>query len=262
MKPAAAFAAGLWTGAVVVAAIAVFYLRMGPDFQESSSPAGQRRLEASLQLMEQQQARAQAEEARLKQTISDLQAKLDLRATLDARRQLRSARRDTVESEPEPEPWILEAVTRGDASALPRLERNAMESNVFALDALALLAEHDNGEALTRVWISGRLTMAARQRATLLLAATAELNPHAEEILQTIFTIPQADPLLRDAALVGILSPGFSTRLQQGEDFPSPPHFRPDDAYRLRLVEGWRAAVTNEELLALIDRVREKLAPQ
>lgn len=262
MKSAAAFAAGLWTGAVVVAGVGIFYLRILEFGHHDTVPSGQEKLETRIQLLQQDQARAQAEEARLKQTISELQSKLEARATVDTRRQLRTARREATEIEPPPETWIVDAVVKGDTEALPRLEQAALESNIAAIDALAMLAEHDNGETLTRIWNSDKLTVTARQRATLLLAATAEVNPRAEELLQSIFTTPPADPLLREAALAGILMPDFSTRLRQGDGFPAPPHFRPDYAYRLRLVDGWRGAVTNEQLLALIDHVRDKLAPQ
>lgn len=258
MKSAAAFAAGLWLGAVAVAATGLFYFRMAELGRAPAAPTDRQALEMRIQLLQQEQARAQAEDARLKQTIADLQFKLGARATADSRRQFRNVRRETAESESPPETWIVDAVAKRDAQALPRLERAALENNPVALDALALLAEQDNAESLSRVWNSGKLTGALRQRAAQLLAATAELNPHVEELLEGVFANSPAEPLVRDAALAGVLMPDFSTRLRHGE----PQHFRPDYAFRLRLMDTWRGAVTNEQTLALLDRVREKLAPQ
>jgi hypothetical protein len=91
------------------------------------------------------------------------------------------------------------------------------------------------------------------------LAATLELNPRAETLLSPLFTGTPIDPQMREAALAGMMMPDFTTRLRQSSDFPVPPHFRPDYALRLRLVEGWRAVVTDERTLQSIDRARERL---
>ena len=64
MKPAAAFAAGLWTGAAVIAAVGVFYLRVWELGRTGSGPLGREKLETRIQLLQQEQTRAQAEEAR------------------------------------------------------------------------------------------------------------------------------------------------------------------------------------------------------
>jgi hypothetical protein len=260
MKPAAAFAAGLWTGAAVIAAVGAFYLRVWELGRSGSAPAGRDKLETRIQLLQQEQARATAEEARLKQTIADLQSELDTRAAIDARRQSRMARREPNTPDLSVEQWIVDAVVRGDAQALPKLEEAALDNNLSAIDALALLAEHDNAEALTRAWGSPSLNGESRLRATLLLAATVELNPHGGELLSALFTGMPTNPQMRDAALAGLMMPDFTTRLRQSSDFPVPPHFRPDYAMRLKLVESWRAATSDEQLLLSLDRVRARLA--
>ena len=259
MKPAAAFAAGLWTGAAVIAAVGAFYLRVWELGRSGSAPAGHDKLETRIQLLQQEQARATAEEARLKQTIADLQSELDARAAIDARRQSRMARREPNAPDPSVEQWIVDAVIQGDAQALPKLEEAALNNNLSAIDALALLAEHDNAETLTRVWGSPSLNGESRLRATLLVAATVELNPRGGELLGALFSATPVDPQMRDAALAGLMMPDFTTRLKQSSDFPSPPHFRPDYAMRLKLLETWRAATTDEQLLLTFDRVRTRL---
>ena len=256
MKPTAAFAAGLWTGAVATVAIGVFYLRVWELSHSQTSPKGNTRM----QVLQQDQARAQAEEARLKQTIAELQSRLDSFAAIEARRQMRYSRQEPASNEPRPDAWMVDAVVRGDTSALPRLEQAALQNNLRAIDAVALLADRDSGETLTRVWSSDTLSAAGKQRATLLMAATFEANPHAEELLESLFYAQPTDSQLCEAALAGILTPDFSTRLQQGSDFPAPPHVRPDFTHRLSMVETWHASVTDTQLLAVIERVMAKLS--
>ena len=135
-----------------------------------------------------------------------------------------------------------------------------MQDNLPALDALALLADRDNGEALTRVWSTAGLSDAGRERSAFLLAATVEVNPRAEELLQTVFAASPADPRLCEAALAGIGMPDFATNLRQSTNFPAPPHFRPDYVQRLRVIESWRTVVADQQLLTLIDRVHARLA--
>jgi hypothetical protein len=260
MKPAAAFAAGLWTGAAVIAAVGAFYLRVWELGRTGSGSVGREKLESRIQLLQQEQTRAQAEEARLKQTIAELQAELETRMVVDTRRQMRLARREAIVPDPAVEPWMVEAVAKGDLEALPRLEQAALQNNLLALDALALLAERDSGEALARVWSAAGLNDAGRARGTFLLAATLEVNAHSEDLLLTIFTATPANPQLREAALAGIEMPDFSTALRQGANFPVPPHLHPDYVQRLRVVESWRATVTDQQVLAEIDRVRARLA--
>ena len=260
MKPAAAFAAGLWTGAAVIAAVGMFYLRVWELGRTGSRQYGREKLETRIQLLQQEQTRAQAEEARLKQTIAELQAELAVRVAMDARRQLRLARREASPPGPPVEPWMVDAVVNGNVEALPQLEQAALLNNLPALDALALLADRDNGEALTRVWGAAGLSDASRERSTFLLAATVEVNPRAEELLQSIFAAVPANPRLREAALAGIEMPDFATILRQGTNFPAPPHFPPDYVQRLWVVESWRTVVTDQQFLAMIDQVHARLA--
>src|SRR5437867_1471902 len=172
MKPAAAFAAGLWVGAVAAAAIGMFYLRVWELGRREGSPQGREMLESRIQGLQQEQSRAQAEAARLRQTIVELQHRLDVMAAVDERRQWRAARQEAAATRETNAPsWIAQAVERGDAGALPRLEQAAVRNDVSALEAIALLSDKDNGETLTSVWNSNALQPATRQRAARLLAA-------------------------------------------------------------------------------------------
>jgi hypothetical protein len=260
MKPTAAFAAGLWTGAVVMAAVGFFYLRVWDLGRPGSGPAGGDKLESRIQLLQQEQSRAQAEEARLRQTVADLQSELATRLAMEERHEQRLARREATTPEPPVESWIIETVVKGDTQALSRLARAALADNLPALDALALLADLDNGYTLDLVWNSPQLSTAGRERAAFLLAATAEVNPNAATLLQKLFATPGLDPQLSAAAIAGIETPNFKTRLNQSPDFPAPPHFRPDYTQRAWMVQTWRAVVTDPQLAATLDRVRDRLA--
>jgi hypothetical protein len=217
-------------------------------------------LQARVQTLQQDQVRSQTEMTRLKQTIAELQSRLDALPVVEARRQSRLNRQQLTSTELPVEPWIVDAVVRGDITVLPRLEQAALQNNLPALDAVALLADRDNGEALTRVWNSSALNAAARQRAALLIAATVEANPPAEELLLALFSTESPEPRVREAALAGILNPEFSTPLQRSDGFPSPPHVRPDYSRRLLMVEMWHASVIDPQLQEVIDRVHAKLA--
>jgi hypothetical protein len=260
MKPTAAFAAGLWTGAVVMAAVGVFYLRVWEMARPGARPNAGEKLETRIQLLQQEQTRAQAEETRLKQTITELQSALETRMAMEARHEMRLARREANPTEPPVEPWIIEAVMKSDTQSLPRLARAVFADNLPALDALALLAELDNGFTLNSVWNSPDLSPDARERAAFLLAATAEVNPDSEDLLQKMFATSGLDPRLSAAALAGIETPDFRTRLSQTPNFPAPPHFRPDYTQRTWMVESWRTVVTDPQLQATLDRVHDRLA--
>ncbi len=260
MKPVAAFAAGLWVGAVAAVAIGVFYLRVWELRSGPASPALGETLQSRVQTLQQDQVRSQTEVTRFKQTIAELQSRLDALPVVEARRQSRLNRQQLASSELPVEPWIVDAVVRGDTTALPRLEQAALQNNLPALDAVALLADRDNGEALTRVWNSSALNAATRQRAALLLAATVESSLPAEELLLALFSTESPEPRVREAALAGILNPEFSTPLQRSDGFPAPPHVRPDYSRRLLMVEMWHASVIDPQLQKVIDRVHAKLA--
>ena len=271
MKSSAAFALGLWVGAVVVAAIGAFHLRGLALARREPTPQMAKELQGKteeIQLLRQEQARLTAEGARLRQTISELKSNLDARVLMETRRDLREARRrvpfssggETSSSTPSSrgadESWIAAAVANGDVSALPRLQSAALEGSEGALDALALLADRDSADALTRVWRSESLTTAQRMRATRLLAATVEVNPRGARLLQALFTAQDIDPKLLARAIDGLVNPNFVTTL----GIPSPPPYRPDYAERLRLVDSLRAQVTDTNVLASLDNAREELA--
>lgn len=258
-----AFATGLWTGAIVTAVVGVFYLRVWELGHGQSGASDRERLEVRIQLLQQQLSRATVEEQRLKQTIAELQNRLAVREAIEARRQSRPGHeREPLARPAEGDRWIADAVRKGDAQALPQLEQAAVGGSGLALDALALLASQDNGAALARVWSATGLSDAARQRATFLLAATVELSPQAEEILQSLFIAPEPPRRLCEEALAGIVMPNFKTKLLRDGEIPAALSFKPEYALRLTLVEGWRAPVTDAQLLAAIERVHSRLVEQ
>ncbi|MEI6083360.1 MAG: hypothetical protein WCS70_03570 [Verrucomicrobiota bacterium] len=250
MKPAAAFATGLWTGALVMAAVGVVYLRILDRGRADIAPQSQEQLETRVQLLQQEQAKAAAEAQRLRQTVAELRT-----APVISPEPVRASRPARYRDGGGADSWIVDSVLTADSDAVANLEQAAQQNNLYALDGLALLAEHDSGAALTRVWSSSALTASTKGRATMLLAATVETNPHGAELIEGL----TGNAALVEAAVVGLGAPDFSTRLVRGTAITPPPHFKPDYALRLRIVENLRQAVTDEALASVIDRIQSNL---
>lgn len=265
MKPAAAFAVGLWTGALVMAGVGVFYLRTLHHDPAGDSPEVRQQLEARIQTLQQDQARAAAEAQRLRQTITELRAAFAAQPppappAVDPARSSRTTRWREPGSAPGVENWIVEAVLAADAAALPKLEQAAAQNDLYALDALALLADRDDAAALTRAWAAPTANAATKERATMLLAATLELNPHGEELLTALTRAAGENAGLISAAGTGLAAPNFSSRLLRGTGVLAPPLFKPDYVMRARVADTLRAAAPDEQVAAVLDRVREKIA--
>ena len=246
MKPAAAFAVGLWTGALVMTAVGLVYFHWG------AGPAGrpvlpaQDQLEAQLANLNQENARLVAEAQRLRETVTEMRNR-----PVDVPVQRVPFRRRA--GAPEIEPWILEAVHNPDAQSLLKLEQAALQNNLAALDALALLADRDQAEALVRVAASPDLNPTGRQRAALLLGACVELHPHVEELL---LALTGNDPALTAMAVVGLETSRFVTRL----GIMSTPRIKADYALRLRILAALRATVTEEGLVARLEQAQAKVS--
>jgi len=262
VKPAAAFAAGLWIGAVVVAAIGVFNWRVWKGVRREGEPrtaAEQAAGSDEIQQLRQEQARLAAEAQRLRQTVTELKNNLDTRVALGAQRELRRmpVQRQS-RSEESLEAWIAEAVASGDTQSLPRLEELANQNNEAALEALALKADRDGGATLTRVWNSASLSFANKVRATRYLAATLESNPRAAELLQSLFNSPGTDARLLYAAVDGIASPGVETTDSLIQTLPSA-HPQPAFDMRVQLFDTLTASITDQRLLDHVEHARDEL---
>ena len=270
VKPSAAFALGLWAGAVVVAAVGAFYLRGLERTTGEPSPQMAKQLQdetEQIQQLRQEQARLLAEDMRLRQTISELKSNLDAGVVTEATRSADETRRripfrSTGETpvpapaeQPADESWIADAVANGDVNALPQLQTAALHGSEAALDALALLADRDNGDALTRVWMADSLSVTLRVRAARLLAVTLEVNPRGEQLLQILFVAQDTDSRQIAAALEGLVDPSIPTTL----DVAVSPKIRPDFLERLRLVDILRAQVTDTNVLSSLNNAREEL---
>jgi hypothetical protein len=263
MKASAAFAVGLWTGAVVVAAVGWFHFL---DSQRSSGgasteTAGELAAKTEeIRLLRHEQARLIAERQRLRETVSELKSNRVARAVFKTRRNPRddpaSASAHTARP---PEQWMEEAVAEADEEALPRLEELAMQSDTNALEALALMAESGGAAALTRVWNSHQLDAAASRKAARFLGATLEVNQQGQVFLLSVPALAASDPRLLDAAVDGVANPNFPVSLGQHVAVPAPPQFKPDFALRLRVLENWRGAIADVKARAYIDAAREVL---
>ncbi len=262
-KPAAAFAAGLWIGAVVGAAIVSFYLRVWDRPRRDDLPRAsvETTRDEEIQSLKQEQARLSAEAQRLRQTVADLKNDMETRSSPDTVPAARRVpfRAPVATTNDSSEAWIAEAVANGDTQALPRLEELASRNNETALEAVAALADRDNGAALARVWNSSSLSAVIRVKAAQLLAATLESNPHAVDFLQSLFSSSSTDVRLLYAVIEGIAKPGV--------DFPAPPGAppairpspQPNFDLRLQLLDSFAASVVDPGLRARIDQARDDL---
>jgi cell division protein FtsB len=266
MKPAAAFSIGLWTGAAVIAAVGLFTMQQfGRGRGGAASVTDSNLVAASeqVQLLEQDNARLNAEVQRLKETAAALKSNLEEKATLETRRRI-PFRIPSSDAESPPPPggsnnWMEQAVAAADASALPELEKAALRNNHRALEAIALLADRDQSATLTRVWRSGVLTPPNEADATRYLAATMEVNPDAEQLLRALAGDPTTDSRLLYAAVDGLANPGFPVSFGREQPVLAPPHFKPDYAARMRLLENLRSSFTDDNLRAYADQAKAEL---
>lgn len=266
MKATLAFTVGLWVGALATTAAGFFYIQSWNRPSVSAVPLPQEQSEVRLQLAQQREARATAEAERLRQTVAELENRLSAqdgplppRAGNPSLRPVRRVPFATSNRGAEPAAWIVQSVLSRNPQVLPRLERAAVQNDVNALDAIALLADLDDAETLSRVWASSVLNAANRSRAAQLLAATAELNPHASDQLLAVTANGTSDDSLLMAKLAGLESPDFTTQLSNNPGIAPPPHFRPDYGLRLRILDDLRDVLTDRALMTAIDQTRERL---
>jgi cell division protein FtsB len=266
MKPAAAFSIGLWTGAAVIAAIGLFYVQGSQHARSGALNATNSDLSAEseqIRLLQQENARLNAEVRRLKETASTLNSNLEMQAAVEPRRRipfvpgLNEAQSTTPEVASES--WIVQVVAGADTAALPQLEKMASRNNRRALEALALLADQDQAVTLTRVWRSGALTLPNLVEATRYLAATLEVNPDAEQLLRGVATDPNVDARVLYAAVDGLANPSFPVSFTRVAAVPPPPHFKPDYARRIRVLDGLRSSFTDDNARAYADQAKTEL---
>jgi hypothetical protein len=266
MKPAAAFSIGLWTGAAVIAAIGLFYVQGSERAHSGALPATNSDLSAEseqFRLVQQENARLNAEVQRLKETASILKNNLETRAVVESPRRI-PFRREAIEAGTAPpevasESWIEQVVAGADTTALPQLEKLALRNNRRALEAVALLADQDQAGTLTRVWRSGALTLPNLVEATRYLAATLEVNPDAEQLLRGLAADPNADVLVLNAAVDGLANPNFPVTLGRVATVPAPPHFKPDYSRRIRVLDSLRSSFADDNARAHADQAKVEL---
>jgi len=263
MKPAAAFSIGLWTGAAVIAAIGLFYVQGSQHGRSGASPTTNSDLSTEseqIRVLQQENARLNAEVRRLKETASTLSSNLEIQAAVDSRRRIPfgPGLNEAGPTTPEvaSENWIVQMVAGADATALPQLEKMALRNNRRALEAVALLADRDQAATLTRVWRSGALTLPNLVEATRYLAATQEVNPDAEQILRGLAADPNVDSRVLYAAVDGLANANFPVSFAPVAAVPAPPHFKPDYPRRIRLLDSLRSSFTDDNARAYADQAK------
>ncbi len=266
MKPAAAFSIGLWTGAAVIAAIGLFYIQGSERARSGALPATNSDLSAEteqLRLLQQENARLNAEVQRLKETASILKSNLETQAVVATPRRIPylPGTNEAAPAVPEvaSESWMEQAVAGGDVTALPQLEKLALRNNRRALEAVALLADQDQAGTLTRVWRSGALTLPNLVEATRYLAATLEVNPDAEQLLHGLAADPNADARVLNAAVDGLANPSFPVTFGRVVPVPAPPHFKPDYPRRIRVLDGLRSSFADDGARAYADQMKAEM---
>jgi hypothetical protein len=266
MKPAAAFSIGLWAGAAVIAAVGLFYVQGSQRARSGTTSATNSELGATaeqIRFLEQENARLNAEVQRLKETASALKNDLAEKVMAENSRRIPFVpppiAAEPIPADAAPENWIDRAVAAADVTALPQLEKLALRDNRHALEAVALLADRDQGATLTRVWRSGSLTMPRLVDATRFLAATMEINPDAEQLLRGLATDPNADARVLYAAVDGLANPSFPVSFEHDATVPGPPHFKPDYAARIRMLDNLRLSFTDADLRSYVDQVKTEL---
>jgi regulator of replication initiation timing len=260
MKPSAAFALGLWTGAVVVAALWLYHFDDADQLRPQVSP------ELSTQLSDQadqirdlqrENARLVAETERLKQTAAELTSSLAAHTETSPAPRRIPFQRPTAATDAEA--WMQDAVANGDKDALPRLEQAAQQNNEYALEALARLANRDAGAALTRIWNSGQLTFPNQVRAARYLGETLEVNPQADGLLRALFEDATTDTRLLYAAVDGIANPGPPSAPVLPVPLPVASPSETDFAMRVKLLDAVSAATADEQLGAHEEQARNEL---
>ncbi len=262
LKPEAAFAAGLWVGAVVIVAIGAFDLRSWQHTGNKPSAELSAALSAKsdeVLALRQEQVRLTAENGRLRETVAELKSNLQERIVQEAHRETRRVPFRNPPAIDPAEAWIADAVAGSDVLALPRLEEAAQQNDQAALEALALMAEHDGAEALMRVWKSDALTLANKLTATRYLAATLEVNPHGQDLLRSLFASPATDLRVLYAALDGLADPTIAPGDGQALTLPVPQRPEPDFEMRMELLDEFGSAATDERLLTHMDQARAAL---
>lgn len=266
MKPAAAFSIGLWTGAAVIAAVGLFYLQGSEHTHSGGLSATNSDLSAEsdqIRLLQQENARLNAEIQRLKETASILKSNLEMRTVVESPRRIPFIRESSEAAPASPEvaseSWIEQVVAAADTTALPQLEKLALHNNRRALEAIALLADQDQAATLTRVWRSGALTLPNLVEATRYLAATLEVNPDAEQILRGLAADPNADVQVLDAAVDGLDNPSFPVNFGRMAPVTAPPHFKPDYPRRMRVLDSMRSSFTDDSARAYADQAKTEL---
>jgi len=266
MKPAAAFSIGLWTGAAVIAAIGLFYVQGSQHPRSGASPASNPDLSAEseqIRVLQQENARLNAEVRRLKETASTLNSNLEIQTAVETRRRIPFVpgldEAGSTTPEAASESWIAKAVAGADATALPQLEKMALRNNRRALEAVALLADQDQAATLTRIWHSGLLTLPNLVEATRYLAATLEVNPDAEQLLRGLAADPNVDPRVLRAAVDGLANPNFLVGFATVATVPAPPHFKPDYSRRIQMLDSLRSSFTDDNARAYADQAKADL---
>jgi len=266
MKPAAAFSIGLWTGAAVIAAIGLFYVQGSQHARSGATPSmnsdGSAESE-QIHLLQQENARLNAEVRRLKETASTLSSNLEMQTVVESRRRIPfvAGSNGTASTTPEvaSESWVVQMVAGADVTALPELEKMALRNNRRALEAVALLADQDQAAPLTRVWRSGALTLPNLVEATRYLAATLEVNPEAEQLLRGLATDPNVDARVLRAAVDGLANPNFPVSFAPADTVPAPPHFKPDYSRRIQVLDSLRSSFIDENARAYADQAKTDL---
>jgi hypothetical protein len=266
MKPSAAFAVGLWTGAVLVLGVGAFNWRSWQRAHAAPSPELQAALQTKdeeIQRLRQQTSSLTVEVQRLRRSVLESKNSLPAETANVSPQSSRRIpfRRPHGGTSPESEQWIASAVVRGDSNSISELEAAAAQNNPLALEGLALLADRDEGAALMRVWNSNTLSESNRVYATRLVASTLEANPRGADWFTALFSTPDVDPKILLAALKGLTNPAFSSKLAAlDQRITGHPELAVDVTARLHLFDSVRDMFPDGQTKDALNQMRANLA--
>ncbi len=237
LKPSAAFAAGLWVGAIVAGAAGWLWWESAHTSATTDHAVATADAEQHRQQLRADNARLAAENERLRQTLSFYQGE--------------SEESSGPATSPSPGPATGDKKSTDESAAsLVQWEARAMQNDLAAVTALGDAIPQDQGEALLRVWDSGQLDLPGQRTAAWYLGTTLEANPKIAAAVRALFADAEADPELWLSALDGLatrspITTDYHSRVDLLVELEetAAPSLRPQiEATRKQLLRSWADA--------------------
>lgn len=193
MRPAVAFACGLWIGALAALGAGGLWLATRETAATRERTLTTAATDQELGQLRALSARLTAENARLRETIDAFRNELAVAAPVPATTRAVEPR---AAAPPEPGP-----------PSLAEWEARARQNDAAAVAALGDNLVVDRGETLLRLWESGRLDLPNQRVVAWYLGAMVEINPRFAAAVRALFADDGVEPELWLSALDGLVTP-------------------------------------------------------